>query len=81
MYDLKQAGSRHAKSITPVNDGKREISFFDVKELYEIAYAEKGTIGKTSPRFELLMKRAEKLDAAYRTQLSLDTVTRYQEAA
>ena len=47
------------------NDNQREISLFDVKELYDAAYDEK----------------AEQMDLAYRAQLGLIVATRYEKAA
>lgn len=43
----------------------KTISFFDVKELYDCAFAE-----KEKRKAAILMARAEKLDAAYRAQLA-----------
>lgn len=81
MYDVAKAGAKKARRIIAHNDNMAEISFFDVKELYEIAYAEKSADGTPSPRFNLLLKRAEKMDTAYRAQLALQTTIRYQKAA
>lgn len=81
MIAIKRFDSQNTETITAHNDNMAEISFFDVKELYEIAYAEKSPDGTSSPRFDLLLKRAEKMDAAYRAQLNLKTTMRYQKAA
>ncbi|HPF79028.1 MAG TPA: hypothetical protein PLF01_07010 [Alphaproteobacteria bacterium] len=81
MIAIKRFDSQTTETIIAHNDNMAEISFFDVKELYEIAYAEKSADGTPSPRFNLLLKRAEKMDTAYRAQLALQTTIRYQKAA
>lgn len=63
------------------NDNGQEISFIDVKELYDAAFAEKAKVRVNLKRFKSLMAKAEQMDAAYRTQLGLFQVTRYEEAA
>lgn len=63
---------------TATNDNYGEISFLDVKELYDAAYDVKSTCFK---RFEALMARAEELDAAYRAQLSWLQSQKYKKAA
>ncbi|MEM6812123.1 MAG: hypothetical protein AAF549_06625 [Pseudomonadota bacterium] len=50
-------------------DMAREINFMDVKELYDLAYAEKAKKEVNLPRFQWLMRQAEKMDKAYRIQL------------
>ncbi len=63
------------------NDNQDEISFVDVKELYDAAYVEKAKAKVNLKRFKSLMAKAEQMDAAYRTQLGLFQATRYEEAA
>lgn len=63
------------------NDNNAEISFFDVKELYEAAYAEKAQARVSLKRFKALLSKAEQLDEAYRAQLGLAQATRYGRAA
>jgi hypothetical protein len=63
------------------NDNQGEISLFDVKELYDAAFAEKAKARVSLKRFKALMVKAEQMDAAYRAQLSLFQATRYEEAA
>ncbi len=57
------------------NDNKDEISYFDVKELYEAAYAEKAKTRVSLKRFKALMNKARQLDNAYRVQLGLISPT------
>lgn len=45
-----------------------ELSVFDVKELYDLAYAEKGT---NEAKFKELLAEAVNLDLIYRRQLAL----------
>lgn len=63
------------------NDNNAEVSFFDVKELYEAAYAEKARVKVNLKRFKALLSKAERLDEVYRAQLGLAQATRYGRAA
>lgn len=63
------------------NDNRSEISFVDVKELYDAAFAEKEKARVNLKRFKVLMAKAEQMDAAYRAQLGLLQAQRYGEAA
>lgn len=67
--------------ITAKNDNLEEISFVDVKELYDAAFAEKAKARVNLKRFKTLMAKAEQMDTAYRVQLGLLQATRYEEAA
>ncbi len=58
------------------NDNSQEISLFDVKELYDAAYDEKAKARVNLTKFKLLIKQAEKLDAAYRFQLAQSSIVR-----
>ena len=66
---------------THKNDNRDEISFVDVKELYDAAYDEKAKARVNLKRFKTLIAKAEKMDAAYRAQLGLIQATRYEAAA
>ena len=55
------------KAKTPVNE--TELSLFDVKELYDRAYAEKNG-GGDEAAFKKTLAEAVKLDLAYRRQLA-----------
>jgi hypothetical protein len=63
------------------NDNCGEISFVDVKELYDTAYAEKTKARVNLKKFKSLLEKAEKMDLAYRTQLGLFQITKYEGAA
>lgn len=63
------------------NDNHGDISFVDVKELYDTAYAEKAKARVNIKRFKALISKAEQLDEAYRVQLGLITQARYGEVA
>ena len=64
------------------NDNSGEISFLDVKELYDAAFAEKNKARVNLKKFKTLMTQAEKMDAAYRVQLGLGQSTQdYKRAA
>ena len=53
------------------NDNGQEINLFDVKELYDAAYAEKAKERVDLRVFQKLLDQAERLDRAYRQQLAL----------
>lgn len=63
------------------NDNQDDISFVDVKELYDAAYAEKEKSRVNLKRFKILLNKAVQLDEAYRIQLGLMQKTRYEVAA
>ena len=81
MIILKKIGGRAWKAFRPQNDNDGVISLFDVKELYDAAFAEKDKARVNIKRFRTLLEKAQKLDAAYREQLSKATATRYGRAA
>ena len=58
-----------------------ESSFFDVKELYDAAYAEKEKTTMNIKCFQSLMNQAERLDEAYRAQLAMAQTQRYKKTA
>jgi len=62
------------------NDNQAEISVFDVKELYDAAYAEKAKARVNLKKFRVLIEKAEKMDALYRGQLHQIQTIRYGEA-
>ena len=63
------------------NDNRGDISFIEVKELYDAAYAEKAKARINLRRFQSLMNQAIQLDEAYRVQLGLIQQAKYGEAA
>ena len=52
------------------NDNADDVSFIDVKELYDAAYAEKAKARVNLYRFRILLETAEKMDLLYRQQLT-----------
>lgn len=65
------------------NDNGQEISLFDVKALYDAAYAEKAKARVNLRRFKVLLEAAEKMDVLYREQLSAQAAQpfEYRKAA
>lgn len=63
------------------NDNSGEISLFDVKELYDAAYAEKAKARVNLRKFRKLMGKAIELDNAYRAQLLAAEPFQYGRAA
>lgn len=75
MWDMSNMGNK------PKNDNDQEISIFDVKELYDAAYAEKAKTWVNLKTFKMLLDQAEKLDTAYRVQLAEAPPFQYRRAA
>lgn len=63
------------------NDNQAEISIFDVKELYDAAFAEKAKVRVNLKKYRALIQKAEKMDVLYRNQLIAAQSIRYGEAA
>lgn len=63
------------------NDNQAEISLFDVKQLYDAAYAEKAKARVNLKKFRKLMEKATQLDLAYREQLATAQPFQYGRAA
>lgn len=73
MKTIKSLSGRMWAMIVPAHGAQaneNEISFFDVKELYDAAYAEKASARASLSRFKALMAQAEALEAGYRAQLA-----------
>ena len=81
MFGLKKLGNQKIKIMTAKNDNNAEISFFDVKEMYDAAYAEKEKGRVNMKRFQKLMAHATLLDMAYRAQLSKQKSFKYIRSA
>ena len=64
-----------------LNDNKGEISLFDVKELYDAAYAEKAKARVNLKKYRILIQKAQKMDILYRNQLIQARVLKFGEAA
>jgi len=69
VLGIKKIGSKAIKVLRARNDNNGEISFIDVKELYDAAYAEKDKARVNLKRFKALLVKATNLDTAYREQL------------
>ena len=74
MWGIKNMGNK------PKNDNGQEISFIDVKELYDAAYAEKAKAQVNLKAFQVLLDQAVLLDEAYRAQLMQVKPFQYKEA-
>lgn len=81
MFGLKRLGNKAIKVLIAKNDNNPEVSFFDVKELYDAAYAEKEQARVNIKRFKKLMAKAALMDMAYRAQLSKAQPFQYKKAA
>lgn len=66
--------------LTNNNDNGQEISFFDVKALYDAAYDEKAKARVNLKKFKKLIEQAIGLDLAYRAQLQAKAFS-YRKAA
>lgn len=66
--NMEQPMATEAKT----QENNAELSLFDVKELYDRAYAEKE--GGAEDKFKAILAEAVKLDLAYRRQLSKNAV-------
>ncbi len=63
------------------NDNQQEISFLDVKELYDAAYAEKENSPVNLVKFTALLAQADQMFTTYMDQLKHIEETRYTEPA
>jgi hypothetical protein len=81
MLGLKKIGNKAIKVLRAKNDNNGEISLFDVKELYDAAFAEKDKARVNLKKFKALMAKAEQLDVLYRAQLMQVQPFQYKEVA
>lgn len=75
MVSIRAVGRRISqffKKAKP-SSGNNVITFFEVKDLYNRAYEEKAQARNALRRYHRMVREAEALDEAYRTQLGLDT--------
>lgn len=70
MKRIKSLKKRVWTLVTPAQVNENDISFFDVKALYDAAYDEKDKARTGIRRFQTLLAQAETLEAAYRAQLA-----------
>lgn len=81
MNSIKYVGRRFANWLTGAEANQNEISFFDVKALYDAAYDEKAKAKACLKTFKALLEQAEALDLAYRAQLAEHQARLYGKAA
>tara|TARA_B100000949_G_C14170447_1_gene403039 strand:- start:349 stop:594 length:246 start_codon:yes stop_codon:yes gene_type:complete len=81
MWAVERIEDKKVKPLKAKNDNVSEISFFDVKELYDAAYAEKAKTSVNLHKFNVLMAQAVAMDEAYREQLKTIKPFKYREAA
>lgn len=81
MWGIQRIRSKAVKALNAKNDNFKEVTFFDVKELYDAAYAEKAKGRVSIKRFKKLMAKATLMDMAYRAQLSKAKPFQYKSAA
>jgi len=65
--DICVVGRRISRIFGP----KAPITFFEVKELYNLAYEQKAQARNALRRYRRIEARAKAMDEAYRTQLGL----------
>jgi hypothetical protein len=81
MKAIKSVGQRFAGWLGLAEANQNVISLFDVKELYDAAYAEKARARVNVRTFRVLLEKAERLDAAYRVQMAAEQAVRFGKAA
>lgn len=67
MLDICAVGRRISQIFKP----KKAITFFEVKELYNLAYEQKAQARNALRQFRRIEARAKAMDEAYRIQLGL----------
>lgn len=70
MIDICVVGRRISQIFKPV-DPKAAITFFDVKELHNLAYEQKAQARAALREYRQVAAKARAMDAAYRAQLGL----------
>lgn len=68
MKKIKKMGWALKTLVGQANEN--DISFFDIKTLYDAAYEEKEAARESLRRYTALKAQAETLEAAYRAQLA-----------
>jgi hypothetical protein len=79
MKSVITAGKRFLGLVSGFEANQNRISLFDVKSLYDAAYAEKAMARACLKSFRARLKAAERLDAAYRRQLVQERLRAYQQ--
>ncbi len=57
--------------IFPPRKSKADISFFEVKELHNLAYEQKAQIRQALRQYRQIAAKAQAMDTAYRAQLGV----------
>ncbi len=81
MFQISVWANRITKILIPENDNQQEISYFDVKDLYDAAFAEKDKARGNLRQFTRLLDRAAKLEQAYREQEALSEMNEFRARA
>lgn len=68
--DIRVVGRRITRMLTPKKTNQ-EITFFEVKELYNLAYEQKAQARNALRQFRQIEAKARAMDEAYRAQLGL----------
>jgi hypothetical protein len=79
MLTIKDVGRRFYDLISGQEANENGPSFFDVKAAYDAAYGEKAKARTRLRAFKTLLKKAERLDSAYRARLPVGS-SRYGKA-
>lgn len=80
MNSIKCVGQRFMALFLGYEANQNEISFFDVKALYDSAYQEKAKARTCLKTFKVLLEQAEVLDLAYRAQIEAQKTRLYGKA-
>lgn len=73
MFKNMKGGRKPWANMMAQNDNAKDISFFDVKDLYDRAYEERAKAIEALRAAQKLMAQAQGMDAAYRAQLKVKT--------
>lgn len=71
MINICVVGRRISQILKAQKPETTAITFFEVKELYNLAYEEKAQARNALRRYRRIARRAEAMDEAYRAQLGL----------
>ena len=76
--NMEQPMADDAQKNKRTQEQDATVSLFDVKELYDLAYAEKAKGAEEVDNFKKILAEAVKLDMAYRRQLTKTAVYKDQ---
>ncbi len=69
--NIRVVGRKIGRIIKGLKGQTSEITFFEVKELYNAAYEQKAQARNALRQFKRIEAQARRMDAAYRAQLGL----------